>query len=165
MKDTKIVKNDRNRIIIFKKSQKKSSSPFLFPPGPKKVNSFNIAGSLRTYVRPIQIRPTITLSLWSTFMTWNRFRGHGEFDEMKTVTLVSPVLFVTHPIVCCSCFVMAVGPERLREVLHKDELWCRQIQENGWIDRDQLQEWSWKQRHRGESLGNEIEVKGPVDGN
>ncbi len=40
------------------------------------------------------------------------------------------------------------GEERVRDVLYKKELWFRQIQENGWVDRDQLQEGSWKQRHR-----------------
>ena len=34
------------------------------------------------------------------------------------------------------------GEERVREVQYKEELWCRQIQENGWVDRDQLQEGS-----------------------
>ena len=36
--------------------------------------------------------------------------------------------------------------ERVREVLYKEDLWCRQIQENGWVDWDQLQEGSSKQR-------------------
>ena len=51
------------------------------------------------------------------------------------------------------------------QLWYKEELWSRQMQENGWLDRNQLQEGSWKQRHRGESFGNEIEVKGSVDGN
>ena len=32
--------------------------------------------------------------------------------------------------------------ERVREILYKEELSCRQIQENAWVDRDQLQEGS-----------------------
>ena len=35
-----------------------------------------------------------------------------------------------------------VGSKRVREVLYKEELWCRQIQENDWVDRVQLQEGS-----------------------
>ena len=49
------------------------------------------------------------------------------------------------------------GEKRVRDVLYKKkELWCRQIQKNGWLDRDQLQEGSWKQKYRGKNFWNEI---------